>query len=231
MKVVFPDLSFETRWRSNGKKIIAGLDEAGRGPLAGPVVAAAAILPEGFKNFGIADSKLLSAPARERIFELIINSDIIYSIGIINHLWIDKVNIYRASQLAMMKAVERLPFRPDLLLIDGMNIKDLAIEQEKVIKGDRKVLSIAAASILAKVTRDRIMERFDRIYEGYGLARHKGYPTAAHVAALKEKGITAIHRKTFGPVREIIEKSGDNRPVARNGSIKIPLDLSNRERS
>lgn len=200
---VMPDLSFETRWRLEGKSVIAGLDEAGRGPLAGPVVAAAAILPHGFINFGIADSKLLPASKRDSIYDLILASGIIFAVGIINHRTIDKVNIYRASQLAMMKAVGRLPLEPDMLLIDGMRINDLGTDQEKVIKGDMKVMSIAAASIIAKVTRDRIMEKFDRIYPGYGLAKHKGYPTHDHIKALCKLGPCPIHRRTFGPVRDV----------------------------
>ena len=204
MKRDFPTLIFENRYRKKGYHCVAGLDEAGRGPLAGPVVAAAAVLPRGFKNFGLKDSKLLPEKERERLFALILNSDIIFGIGIVNHKIIDKINIYQATQLAMKKAILRLVRKPDVLLVDGMKLNFTEISQERIVKGDRKVLSIAAASVVAKVTRDRIMQKFDLIYPGYGLEKHKGYPTKAHCLALKKLGITPIHRKTYGPVREII---------------------------
>jgi len=201
----WPNLTREKKYCTAGCCRIVGLDEAGRGPLAGPVVAAAAWLPAGFRNFGIKDSKLLSEAERERLFALFGKSGIVFSVAIVNHRDIDRINIYEASQLAMRKAVKRLPFEPDMLLVDGMKLKGVSTAQERIVKGDRKVLSIAAASIAAKVTRDRIMRRIHEALPQYGFAKHKGYPTAEHVRLLKKHGVSYFHRRTFGPVRKIVE--------------------------
>lgn len=197
-----PDLSYEDRYRHLGT--VAGIDEAGRGPLAGPVVAAAAVLPPGFINFGITDSKLLSEKKREEFYSRIMEEGIITAVGIVNHQVIDQINILQATHLAMRKALSRLPVDVHILLIDGLKLPGVKQKQEKVIKGDQKVLSISVASIVAKVTRDRIMKCFDEIYPGYGFASHKGYPTKSHREAIKKLGVTSVHRRTFGPVAECL---------------------------
>lgn len=207
MKAGFPTCLYERKYLAQGFKVIAGVDEAGRGPLAGPVVAAAAILPEGFRNFGLRDSKLLPEDVRDELYEKILESGILFGIGIVNHRVIDRINIYQATQLAMRKAISRLSRKPQVLLVDGMKLSGVGMVQEKVVKGDRKVLSIAAASVIAKVTRDRIMQKFDLIYPGYGLAKHKGYPTKSHCTCIRKNGLLPIHRKTYGPVLRVLEKS------------------------
>jgi ribonuclease HII len=201
----FPTFQYEQKFLDQGFALIAGVDEAGRGPLAGPVVAAAAILPEGFRNFGLRDSKLLSESMRDQLYSEILVSGILFGVGIVNHRVIDRINIYHATQLAMRKAISRLPIKPEVLLVDGMKISGVGMVQEKVVQGDRKVLSIAAASVIAKVTRDRIMRKFDLIYPGYGLAKHKGYPTKSHCECIGKMGLLPIHRRTFGPVLRVLE--------------------------
>ncbi len=201
-----PTLEYEKKYLLQGFCHIAGIDEAGRGPLAGPVVAVAAILPDDFENFGIRDSKMLSEKKRDELFDRILASKVLYGIGIVNHKKIDQINIFQATQLAMKKAIEKLPCKPDVLLVDGMKLRFTDTPQEKIIKGDQKVLSIAVASVIAKVTRDRIMQKFDLKYPGYGLARHKGYPTKSHCEAINTKGLLPIHRLTYGPVREVYDK-------------------------
>jgi len=199
-----PDFHFEESYILKGFSRIVGVDEAGRGPLAGPVVASAVWLPENLAKWGIKDSKLLTATKRDEIFDLLINSDADIGIGIVNHKKIDEINIYQAAKLAMIKAIKRLSIFPDCLLVDGMSLDNFSICYEKIIKGDRKVLSIAAASIVAKVTRDRIMERFDLLYPGYGFAKHKGYPTKFHIEQLTKLGVSPIHRRTFKPVARLL---------------------------
>jgi ribonuclease HII len=200
----WPNLSKEKKYGSLGFTRIVGLDEAGRGPLAGPVVAAAAWLPAGFRNFGLRDSKLTGEKERERLFALIGRSGIVFSVGIVNQRDIDRINIYEASQLAMRKAVARLPFVPDMLLVDGMRLKGVPMEQERVVKGDLKVLSIAAASVVAKVVRDRIMARLHEALPQYNFARHKGYPTAEHVRLLEKHGVSYVHRRSYAPVARLL---------------------------
>jgi len=176
--------------------MIAGVDEVGRGPLAGPVVAAACILNE--KIDGLKDSKSLSKKEREWLYKIIIKKGI-YSIAIIENTLIDKINILQASLLAMKNAVLSLRVKPNLVLVDGpYEIPGLSYKQKAIIKGDCNEEVISAASIIAKVERDRIMERYDKIFPLYGFAKHKGYPTAEHISAIKKYGLSEIHRKTFG---------------------------------
>ena len=195
---------FDKEFRKN-YKIIAGVDEAGRGPLAGPVVAAAVILPENFNFDFINDSKKLSPKKREKAFFLIKNSALSFAVTSISNKIIDKINILNASLLAMKKSIHKLKIAPDLVLIDGnkkpnSNYKEIAIE-----KGDSKSLSIAAASIVAKYIRDKIMENYGKIYPEFEFERHKGYPTKRHKLLIKKFGITKIHRRSFKGVilREI----------------------------
>lgn len=194
-------LVYEKRAWSYGKKMIAGIDEVGRGPLAGPVVAAAVILPEDFNIIGINDSKQLSLAKREELFDIIQSEALAIGIGIKDSLIIDKVNIYEASKLAMVEAVEKLQHQPDHLLVDAMTLP-FSIPQESIIKGDANSVSIAAASIIAKVTRDRMMEEYDTLYPGYGFSKNSGYGTKEHLIGLDTLGVTPIHRHSFAPVRE-----------------------------
>lgn len=196
-------LAFEKQAMLSGYKVIAGVDEAGRGPLAGPVVSAAVILPEKFDVPGINDSKKLSEKKREALFPVIQRHAIAFGIGLADHEEIDQINILQASLLSMKRAVEALSVTPDYLLIDGKFIIDCTIDQRSVIKGDALSLSIAAASILAKVTRDRIMADRDLQYPEYGFRRHKGYPTKAHKEAILTHGPCPIHRKSFKGVKDI----------------------------
>ena len=196
-------LAFEKQARLSGYKMIAGVDEAGRGPLAGPVVSAAVVLSENFDVPGINDSKKLSEKKREALFPVIQTQAVAFGIGIADHEEIDRINILQASLLSMKRAVENLQRTPDYLLIDGKFTIDTTIDQRSVIKGDALSLSIAAASILAKVTRDRIMADLDVKYPQYGLKRHKGYPTKAHKEAILAHGPCPVHRKSFKGVKDI----------------------------
>ena len=196
-------LAFEKQALLSGYKVIAGVDEAGRGPLAGPVVAAAVVLPENFDVPGINDSKKLSEKKREALFPVIKSRAIAFGIGMAEHEEIDRINILQASLLAMRRAVEALKILPDYLLIDGKFTIDSTIDQRSVIKGDALSLSIAAASILAKVSRDRMMVALDLRYPEYGFSRHKGYPTKAHKEAILTHGPCPIHRKSFRGVKDI----------------------------
>ena len=181
-----------------GEGLIAGVDEAGRGPLAGPVVAAAVILYPGAEILGINDSKQLREKKREALYPELVEKSMAVGVGIVGPGRIDEINILQATYEAMRKAVGTLCFRPDLLLVDAVTIPGLdGIRQVPIIKGDAKSLSIGAASIVAKVTRDRIMREMDGIYPEYGFAGHKGYGTAAHVEALKTYGPCPIHRRSF----------------------------------
>ncbi len=192
-----PDYSLENKYRESGLKFICGVDEAGRGPLCGPVCAAAVILPENCEIEGINDSKKLSEKKREQLFEIIKEKAVCYGIAFASPAEIDEINILNASMLAMNRAVEQMNIVPDMLLIDGNCKKGIKYPCETVVKGDAKSISIAAASILAKVTRDRLLLELDEKYPQYGLKQHKGYPTAAHIAAVKEYGINEIYRKSF----------------------------------
>ena len=187
-----------------GASFIAGVDEVGRGPLAGPVVAAAVILPKNIEDLGFDDSKKLSASKREEIYRLIQEKAIAIGIGIVDADIIDQVNIYQASRLAMQQAVSELKIQPDYLLIDAMKI-DVNTPQIGIIKGDAKSISIAAASIVAKQVRDQMMQEFDELYPGYDFSNNAGYGTPKHLEGLKTKGICPIHRKTFAPIKDYSE--------------------------
>ena len=188
----------ELSWYSDKIQYICGIDEAGRGPLAGPVVVGAVIMPKDSFIEGVNDSKKVSEKKREKLYDLITNEAIAYAVGIIDHNTIDEINILNATKLGLKKAIENLSVRPDLILVDALNNMDTdGIPYKSIIKGDAKVYSISCASIIAKVTRDRIMREWDNIYPEYGFERHKGYGTAAHIAVIKEKGPCMIHRKTF----------------------------------
>lgn len=195
------DFSFATH-------LIAGVDEVGRGPLAGPVVTAAVILDPARPIEGLADSKAMSEAKRERLFEEIREKALAWAFGRCEVEEIDTLNILQATMLAMQRAVAGLSPQPEQALIDGNRCPPLPCPAEAVIKGDSRVAAISAASILAKVTRDREMVELDERYPGYGLAGHKGYPTKAHLQALQTLGVTPIHRTSFGPVRRLLERDG-----------------------
>jgi len=200
-----PTFRFEGRLRRQGARLIAGVDEAGVGPLAGPVVAAAVILPQGFRLRGLNDSKKIGdAKRREDLAERIKRGAIAWAVGQADVREIDLFNIYHASLLAMRRAVEALPVRPDYLLIDARLIPACDIPQRGIIRGDALSSSIAAASLVAKTARDALMHALDRRYPGYGFASHKGYPTQQHLRLLRELGPLPIHRRTFAPVREAL---------------------------
>ena len=189
--------TFENEGYEKGYKYIGGIDEAGRGPLAGPVVAAVVVFKQGTKIEGINDSKKLSESKREELFDIIKNEALDYGIGIVQREEIDEYNILNATYMAMKKALNCLKQTPDYLLVDAAHVPDIDIEQKSIIKGDSKSISIAAASILAKVTRDHIMYEYDKIYPEYGFESHKGYGTDKHYQAIREHGITPIHRRSF----------------------------------
>ncbi|WP_314164323.1 ribonuclease HII [Lachnoanaerobaculum gingivalis] len=176
---------------------VAGIDEAGRGPLAGPVVAAAVILPKDIFLPFLNDSKKVTEKRRDVLFDEIKQNAIAYGIGIASNTLIDEINILQATYEAMREAINELEKTPDVLLVDAVHIPDINIKQVGIVKGDAKSVNIAASSILAKVTRDRLMAEYDKIYPEYGFASNKGYGTATHIAALKEIGPCAIHRKSF----------------------------------
>jgi ribonuclease HII len=189
--------SFERKARGCGYRIIAGIDEAGRGPLAGPVVAAAVILPPGYEHPEITDSKKLSPRQRERLYEVIERDAVSIGIGVVEAPVIDAVNILQATLLAMKDAVLELSPSPDYLLIDGLNRIDLVIPQETIIRGDSLSLSVASASIVAKVSRDRLMEMYHRQFPQYNFLRNKGYGTREHREAILKFGRSKIHRRSF----------------------------------
>ncbi len=186
---------YEKRYEEYG--VICGIDEVGRGSLAGPVVAGAVILPKGENIFYLNDSKKLSAKKREELYEEIMEKAIATGIGMASPARIDEINILQATYEAMRQAIANLNVKPDVLLNDAVTIPDITMMQVPIIKGDAKSVSIAAASIIAKVTRDRLMEQYEEILPGYGFASNKGYGSAEHIKALKELGPTPIHRKTF----------------------------------
>lgn len=177
---------------------ICGIDEAGRGPLAGPVVVGAVILPEDSFIEGVNDSKKVSEKKREKLYDIITNEAIAYSVGIVNQKTIDEINILNATKLGVKLALEGLKQKPDVIMVDALNNMDtLGIPYISVVKGDAKNYCIAAASIIAKVTRDRIMRQWDEVYPIYGFSKHKGYGTAEHIRIIKENGPCVLHRKTF----------------------------------
>ena len=197
-------LAYEKELYTQGIQLIAGVDEVGRGPLAGPVVAAAVILPKGCKIPGLNDSKKIPKSKHKEIYEAVLQNAVAIGIGIKDNQVIDQVNIYEATKLAMMEAIGQLEPQPQHLLIDAMRL-DLPIPQTSIIKGDANSLSIAAASIVAKVTRDQMMEEFDKEYPGYDFAQNAGYGTAKHLAGLDKLGVTPIHRRSFEPVKSMCE--------------------------
>lgn len=197
-------LAYEKECYARGMELIAGVDEVGRGPLAGPVVAAAVILPKACKIPGLNDSKKIPKSKHKAIYEAVLQKAIAIGIGVKDNHVIDQVNIYEATKLAMMEAIGQLEPQPQHLLIDAMKL-DLPISQTSIIKGDANSLSIAAASIVAKVTRDQMMEEFDCEYPGYDFTQNAGYGTANHLAGLHKLGVTPIHRRSFEPVKSMCE--------------------------
>ena len=188
----------ENKLYDQGIEYICGIDEAGRGPLAGPVVVGAVIMPKDSFIEGVNDSKKISEKKREKVYEEIVETAISYSVGIIDEKTIDEINILNATKLGLNTAIKGLSVKPDLILVDALtNIDTCGVPYKSIIKGDAKEYSIAAASIIAKVTRDRIMQQWDEIYPEYGFSKHKGYGTASHIAVIKEKGPCKIHRKSF----------------------------------
>lgn len=198
-------LKFEKEAYQHGKKIIIGLDEAGRGPMAGPLVVGAVIFDKNFYCEDINDSKQLSEKKREVLYDFIVENALAYQIEIIDVDEVDRLNVYQASKQGMIRAIEHISLKPDYALTDAMPLGDV-IAHQAIVKGDALSMSIAAASILAKVTRDRIMKEYDLLYPEYGFAKHKGYPTLQHKEALKKYGVTPIHRRTFRPVIDVLNK-------------------------
>ncbi len=192
-------------YRSINNEIMAGVDEVGRGPLAGPVIAAAVILNPENPISGLMDSKKISEKKRNILAIEIREKALAWAIGRAEHDEIDSINILQASLLAMKRAVESLSIEPGLVLVDGIYCPDIIFKVEAIIKGDSKIAAISAASIIAKVARDSEMIALDSQYPGYGFSRHKGYPTKMHVEALKELGVSSVHRKSFAPVKQLLE--------------------------
>lgn len=188
---------YENMLKEHGYKIVCGVDEAGRGPLAGPVFAAAVILPDDLGDLGINDSKKLSEKKRDALFDVIKEKALAYSIASADEKEIDEINILNATFLAMKRAVEGLEIKPDIALIDGNRKANTGVEEMTLVKGDAKSISIAAASILAKVSRDRYLLELDEKYPEYQFRKHKGYPTALHYEMIKEHGISPVHRLSF----------------------------------
>ena len=197
-------LRYEKELYQAGYQAIAGIDEVGRGPLAGPVVAAAVILPPGCKIKGLNDSKKIPKKKHDEIYQAVMNKALTVGIGLMDNEIIDQVNIYEATKLAMKEALSKLSLKPDYLLIDAMKL-DVEIPQESIIKGDANSLSIAAASIVAKVTRDRLMADYEKEFPGYAFAQNAGYGTKRHLEGIEHCGVSPIHRKTFEPVKSMLD--------------------------
>lgn len=197
---------YEKELWKNGINLIAGMDEVGRGPLIGPVVTACVILPKDFVLEGLTDSKKLSEKKREEFYDYIMEHAINVGIGMMDEKVIDEVNIYEATKLAMYQAVEKSKVKPEHVLIDAMKLDKLEMPSTSIIKGDAKSISIAAASVIAKVTRDRMMIELDKKYPMYGFKSHKGYPTKKHIEAIKEYGLIDGYRKTFKPISEMVKE-------------------------
>ena len=197
-------LKYEKDLYKNGVKLIAGVDEVGRGPLVGPVVAAAVILPVNYHLEGLNDSKKLTEKKRERFYDILMQEAVAIGIGEASAKEIDEINIYQASKLAMMRALKNLKIKPEHVLVDAMPLKEIDIPSTSIIHGDALSLSIAAASVIAKVTRDRMMIELDKKYPEYGFAQHKGYPTKKHLEVLQKYGVLDNYRFTYGPVRDLI---------------------------
>ena len=200
-----PDLKRENELRRDGRLVIAGIDEAGRGPLAGPVSAAAVVLPNAFSHDLLDDSKKLTERKRELLYkELTENNDVVWSLAYAEPEEIDEINILKATHAAMARAAKKLSVPADYCLIDGLAVPNFPLDSEGIVKGDGISLSIAAASIIAKVSRDRLMLDYAERYPGYGFDRHKGYGTKAHLEALRELGPCPIHRRSFAPVSQLV---------------------------
>lgn len=202
---------YEKELWNQGLNYVAGMDEVGRGPLIGPVVTACVILPKNFKLEGLTDSKKLTEKTREIFYDYIMEHALSVGIGMMDEKIIDEVNIYEATKLAMYQAVENSLIKPEYVLIDAMKLDKLSMPSTSIIKGDAKSISIAAASVIAKVTRDRMMIELDKKYPMYGFKSHKGYPTKKHVEAIEKYGLIDGYRKTFKPISTMLEKS-----VAKN---------------
>ena len=196
---------YESELWSNNIEYVAGVDEVGRGPLIGPVVTACVILPHDFKLDGLTDSKKLTEKKRDLYYDYIMENALSVSIGMMDEKVIDEVNIYEATKLAMYQAIDNSKITPQHVLIDAMKLENLEMPSTSIIKGDAKSISIAAASVIAKVTRDRMMIELDKEYPMYGFASHKGYPTKKHVEALYKYGVLESHRKSFHPVDELVK--------------------------
>jgi ribonuclease HII len=198
---------YENELYANGIKFIGGVDEVGRGPLIGPVVSACVVLPSEFKLEGLNDSKKLTEKKRDQFYHYIIENCLCYAVGIVSPEEIDEINIYQASKKAMILAIKEVQKKINLqhVLVDAMPL-ELDIPSTSIIKGDAKSITIAAASVIAKVTRDRLMYELDEKYPNYGFGKHKGYPTKQHLSAIKEFGLIDGYRKSYGPVKEIIDE-------------------------
>ena len=191
------DYSYELKAHENGYKVVCGIDEAGRGPLAGPVFAAAVVLPENYSHPILNDSKKLSEKKRDAVYDDIIKDAISYSVGIATEEEIDEINILNATFLAMKRAVEGLSIKPDFAYIDGNQYPKTGVKEETIVKGDGKCISVAAASIVAKVSRDRFMLEIDKQYPEYQFSKHKGYGTKLHYEMIEKYGVSKVHRRTF----------------------------------
>ena len=192
---------YEKKYNKLGYNLIAGVDEVGRGPLVGPVVAACVILPIDYTLEGLTDSKKLSEKKREYYYDIIMKDAVSVGIGIIDNNVIDEINIYEATKLAMIEAINKLSIKPDIVLTDAMKL-DIELPVVPIIKGDLKSITISAASVIAKVTRDRMMDELDKEYPFYNFKKNKGYPTKEHVSAIEKHGILKEHRKTYAPIKD-----------------------------
>lgn len=208
-------LKYEKELYKNNITLIAGVDEAGRGPLCGPVVAGACILPKNYHLEGLNDSKQLSEKKREEFYKILRSEAIAIGVGIVSAKVIDEINILEASRKAMYLALEDLDVKPEYILSDAMSLNDIDIPSRPIIHGDALSLSIAAASVIAKVTRDHIMYEIDEAHPEYNIKKHKGYPTKEHLALLEKYGIFEEYRRTYKPVRTIIEKAEKNEEVKK----------------
>ena len=197
-------LNYERELYNQGFSLIGGVDEAGRGPLVGPVVAACVILPKDYELPGLTDSKQVSEKKREQLYEIIMKEAVSVGVGIVDAKTIDEINILEASRLAMKLAIDNMPIKPEYVLSDAMKLTNIDIPYKDIVHGDALSLSIAAGSIIAKVTRDRMLYELDSKYPQYGFAKHKGYPTKAHLEAIKEYGLLDCYRFSYKPVKELI---------------------------
>jgi len=204
VKKMIDNTLYEKDLRKQGINLIAGVDEVGRGPLVGPVVTACVILPSEYNLDGLTDSKKLTEKKRDELFEKIKKQALAIGIGVVDEKIIDEVNIYEATKIAMRKAIDNCPIKPEHILIDAMKL-DLSIPSTSIIKGDLKSITIAAASVIAKVTRDKMMYDLDILHPEYDFKHNKGYPTKKHIEAIEKYGILNEHRKTFAPVKDYVK--------------------------